>query len=129
MCSAWSGTPTSTWSTRCAGLIRAARRPVVVAGHGARNAAAALRALAERFGAPVPTTFRTAASSVRDRAAEDFRVWHTALVNPDRAAYARRCGATGIPVDRHDQLARAMAELFAAARPTLLRVEQDAELL
>lgn len=36
----------------------AARRPVIIAGQGARDAAADLRALAERLGAPVLTTFR-----------------------------------------------------------------------
>jgi pyruvate oxidase len=49
-------------------------------------------------------------------------------VNPDRAGYARLCDATGIRVDRRDQLDRAMAELFAADGPSLLHVEQDAEL-
>ncbi|MEJ8279473.1 thiamine pyrophosphate-binding protein [Pseudonocardia spirodelae] len=39
-------------------LLRAARRPVLVAGHGARGAAAEVRELAERLGAPVLTTFR-----------------------------------------------------------------------
>jgi thiamine pyrophosphate-dependent acetolactate synthase large subunit-like protein/nitrite reductase/ring-hydroxylating ferredoxin subunit len=41
-----------------ADLVRAARRPVVVAGNGARGALAELTALAERLGAPVLTTFR-----------------------------------------------------------------------
>jgi len=50
-------------------------------------------------------------------------------VNPDWAAYARLCGATGIRVDRSDRLDRAMAELFAADGPALLHIEQDAELL
>src|SRR6266480_141347 len=39
-------------------LVRAARRPVVVVGHGARLAAAQVRALAEKLGAPVLTTFK-----------------------------------------------------------------------
>jgi acetolactate synthase-1/2/3 large subunit len=44
---------------RAAGLLRAARRPVIVAGGGAitANAAAEVRALAERLGAPVVTTW------------------------------------------------------------------------
>ena len=41
-----------------ADLVRAARRPVIVAGNGARAALAELTALAERLGAPVLTTFR-----------------------------------------------------------------------
>ena len=38
--------------------LRAARRPVLVVGDGARHAAADVRALAERLNAPVLTTFR-----------------------------------------------------------------------
>ena len=38
--------------------LRAARRPVVIVGQGARGAAAEVRELAERLGAPVLTTFR-----------------------------------------------------------------------
>jgi thiamine pyrophosphate-dependent acetolactate synthase large subunit-like protein len=38
--------------------LRAARRPVVIVGQGAREATDAVRALAERLGAPVLTTFR-----------------------------------------------------------------------
>ncbi|MFR9801332.1 thiamine pyrophosphate-binding protein [Pseudonocardia sp. RS010] len=41
-----------------AARLRGARRPVVIAGQGARGAAADLLALAERLGAPVLTTFR-----------------------------------------------------------------------
>jgi pyruvate oxidase len=43
---------------RAAALIRASRRPVLIAGHGARQAAGQIRALAERLGAPVLTTFK-----------------------------------------------------------------------
>ncbi len=39
-------------------LIRDARRPVVIAGHGARGAEGELTALAERLGSPVLTTFK-----------------------------------------------------------------------
>jgi pyruvate oxidase len=65
----------------------------------------------------------------KEQRAEDFPVWHTSLVNPDWAAYATLCGATGIRVDSRDQLDDAMAALFAAEGPALLCVEQDAELL
>jgi thiamine pyrophosphate-dependent acetolactate synthase large subunit-like protein len=65
----------------------------------------------------------------KEQRAEDFPVWHTSLVNPDWAAYARLCGATGIRVERRDDLDAAMSELFAADGPALLCVEQDPELL
>jgi thiamine pyrophosphate-dependent acetolactate synthase large subunit-like protein/nitrite reductase/ring-hydroxylating ferredoxin subunit len=44
--------------TAAADLVRSARRPVIVAGNGARGAVAELTGLAERLGAPVLTTFR-----------------------------------------------------------------------
>lgn len=40
------------------GRLRAARRPVIIVGQGARGAAHEITALAERLGAPVATTFR-----------------------------------------------------------------------
>ena len=40
------------------GRLRAARRPVIIVGQGARGATTELRELAERLGAPVLTTFR-----------------------------------------------------------------------
>jgi nitrite reductase/ring-hydroxylating ferredoxin subunit len=69
------------------------------------------------------------AKIAKEQRAEDFPVWHTSLVNPGWAGYARLCGATGIRVDRRDQLDAAMAELFAADGPALLHIEQDPELL
>lgn len=43
---------------RAAALLAKARRPVIVAGHGAREGAGALLELAEAAGAPVVTTFK-----------------------------------------------------------------------
>jgi len=43
---------------RAAGLIRDARRPVLIVGHGARGAEDEVRELAERLHAPVLTTFK-----------------------------------------------------------------------
>src|SRR5689334_13849137 len=43
---------------RAAAMISASRRPVLIAGHGARQAAGPLRKLAERLNAPVLTTFK-----------------------------------------------------------------------
>jgi thiamine pyrophosphate-dependent acetolactate synthase large subunit-like protein len=65
----------------------------------------------------------------KEQLAGQFPVWHTSLVNPDWAAYATQCGATGIRVDDRRQLDAAMTELFAADGPALLCVQQDAELL
>jgi pyruvate oxidase len=65
----------------------------------------------------------------KEQRAEDFPVWHTSLVNPDWAAYATLCGATGIRVEHRDQLDEAVAALFAADGPALLCVRQDPELL
>jgi thiamine pyrophosphate-dependent acetolactate synthase large subunit-like protein len=65
----------------------------------------------------------------KEQLAADFPVWHTSLHNPDWAAYARLCGATGIKADCADQLDSAMTELFAAPGPAMLHVEQDPELL
>ncbi len=43
---------------RAAALVRDARRPVIIVGHGARGAAGEVRRLAERLTAPVLTTFK-----------------------------------------------------------------------
>jgi len=65
----------------------------------------------------------------KEQLAADYPVWHTSLTNPDWAAYAELCGARGLKVTHRDQLDAAMAELFATDGPTLLCIEQDAELL
>ncbi|TDO33867.1 thiamine pyrophosphate-dependent acetolactate synthase large subunit-like protein [Kribbella sp. VKM Ac-2527] len=65
----------------------------------------------------------------KEQLAADYPVWHTALHNPDWAEYARLCGATGLRVERREDLETAMTDLFAASGPALLCVEQDAELL
>ena len=56
-------------------------------------------------------------------------MWQTSLVNPDFAAYAELCGATGIPVRAAAELDPAMARLFAADGPALLHVHADGELV
>ena len=59
----------------------------------------------------------------------DARRATPSLHNPDWAAYARLCGATGIKADRQDQLDTAMAELFTTPGPAMLHMVQDPELL
>jgi thiamine pyrophosphate-dependent acetolactate synthase large subunit-like protein/nitrite reductase/ring-hydroxylating ferredoxin subunit len=65
----------------------------------------------------------------KEQLAADFPVWHTSLHNPDWAEYARLCGATGIRVERREQLDQAFADLFAADGPALLCVVQDPQLV
>jgi thiamine pyrophosphate-dependent acetolactate synthase large subunit-like protein/nitrite reductase/ring-hydroxylating ferredoxin subunit len=50
--------PSSASMDAAASRVRAARRPVIIVGQGARVAATEVRELAERLGAPVLTTFR-----------------------------------------------------------------------
>ena len=65
----------------------------------------------------------------KEQLAAGFPVWHTSLRNPDWAAYAELCGATGISADGRDQLDQAMTRLFAADGPAMLHIRQDPELL
>jgi pyruvate oxidase len=65
----------------------------------------------------------------KEQLAAGIPVWHTSLHNPDWAAYAELCGATGIAVARREELDGAFARLFAADGPALLCVQQDAQLL
>jgi len=65
----------------------------------------------------------------KEQLAAGVPVWHTSLHNPDWAAYAELCGATGIGVQHRDQLDDAFTRLFAADGPALMCVEQDAQLL
>jgi len=65
----------------------------------------------------------------KEQLAAGVPVWHTSLHNPDWAAYAELCGATGIRVDRGDQLDEAFTRLFATDGPALMCVQQDAQLI
>ncbi len=65
----------------------------------------------------------------KEQIAGDFPVWHTSLSNPDWAAYAELCGATGIRVTTRGQLDAALRKMFESPGPVLARVEQDAALL
>jgi thiamine pyrophosphate-dependent acetolactate synthase large subunit-like protein len=53
----------------------------------------------------------------KEQLAAGFPVWHTSLRNPDWAAYAELCGATGIKAGAREQLDAAMTRLFAADGP------------
>jgi pyruvate oxidase len=65
----------------------------------------------------------------KEQLAADYPPWHTSLHNPNWAAYAEQCGATGLYVTHRDQLETAMTRLFSANGPAMLHIEQDPELL
>ncbi len=108
-------------------------RPVVaVTGDGGFGQYATELTTAVKYGIPIKHVLlnNNALGKIsKEQLAADYPVWHTSLRNPDWAAYAELCGGTGIRVTRRDQLDDAMTRLFASSGPTLLCVEQDAELL
>ena len=65
----------------------------------------------------------------KEQLAAGLPVWHTSLHNPDWAAYAELCGATGIRVEQRAELDGAFERLFACDGPALLCVRQDAQLV
>jgi thiamine pyrophosphate-dependent acetolactate synthase large subunit-like protein len=112
--------------------VGGARPVVAVTGDGGFGQYATELTTAVKYGIPVKHVLldnHALGKIAKEQRAEDFPVWHTSLVNPDWAEYARLCGATGIRVERRDQLDAAMTEMFAADGPVLLCVEQDPELL
>lgn len=108
-------------------------RPVVaVTGDGGFGQYAMEITTAVKFGIPVKHVLldnHALGKIAKEQVAGDFPVWHTSLHNPDWAAYAELCGATGIKVTSADQLPDAMSRMFATDGPVLLHVEQDAALL
>ncbi|MCU1353500.1 MAG: poxL, partial [Acidimicrobiales bacterium] len=65
----------------------------------------------------------------KEQRAAEYDVWQTGLTNPDFAAYAELCGATGIRVDAAAQLDEALARAFTSRGPVLVAVRGDAELI
>jgi len=108
-------------------------RPVVaVTGDGGFGQYAMEVTTAVRHGIPVKHVLldnHALGKIAKEQLAADYPVWHTGLHNPDWAAFAELCGATGIRVTARGELDDAMGRLFAAPGPATLHVEQDAELL
>ena len=108
-------------------------RPVVaVTGDGGFGQYAAELTTAVKYGIPVKHVLldnHSLGKIGKEQLAADFPVWHTSLHNPDWAAYAQLCGATGIRADGRDQLDHAMTRLFATDGPAMLHIEQDPELV
>jgi len=112
--------------------VGGARPVVAVTGDGGFGQYATELTTAVKYGIPIKHVLldnHALGKIAKEQRAGDFPVWHTSLVNPDWAAYARLCGATGIRVERCDQLDAAMTEMFTVDGPVLLCVEQDPELL
>jgi pyruvate oxidase len=108
-------------------------RPVVaVTGDGGFGQYAAELTTAVKYGIPIKHVLldnHSLGKIGKEQVAADFPVWHTSLHNPDWAAYAELCGATGIKAGGREQLDAAMARMFATDGPVLLHVEQDPELV
>ena len=65
----------------------------------------------------------------KEQRAAEYDVWQTSLHNPDFAAYATLCGATGIAVHHASELDDAFARLFAATGPSTVAIRCDPELI
>ena len=131
--SGFSGTLGAGFPTALGVKVAMPDRPVVaVTGDGGFGQYAAELTTAVKYGIPVKHVLfdnHSLGKIGKEQLAAGFPVWHTSLHNPDWAAYARLCGATGIKAVRRDQLEAAMTQLFAADGPAMLHVEQDPELL
>jgi len=65
----------------------------------------------------------------KEQRAAHFEVWQTSLHNPDFAAYAELCGATGFRVERRDEVGDAIAQALATPGVTLVDIVCDPELV
>jgi pyruvate oxidase len=65
----------------------------------------------------------------KEQRAAEYDVWQTSLHNPDFAAFAELCGATGIAVDDREQLDDAFDLMFAAEGPATVAIRCDPELI
>ncbi len=108
-------------------------RPIIaVTGDGGFGQYAAELTTAVKYGIPIKHLLldnHALGKIGKEQLAGHFPVWHTSLHNPDWAAYAELCGATGIRVERRGELEESVTTWLATSGPALLCVEQDAELL
>jgi thiamine pyrophosphate-dependent acetolactate synthase large subunit-like protein len=61
----------------------------------------------------------------KEQQAAHMDVWHTDLLNPDFASFARDCGATGVRVDSAADLEGALSVALEATGPALVEVITD----
>ena len=108
-------------------------RPIVaVTGDGGFGQYLAEVTTAVKYGIPVRHVLLDNAVlgkiSKEQRAAE-YDVWQTSLHNPDFAAYATLCGATGIAVQQSGELDAGFDRLFGAQGPSTMAIRCDPELI
>jgi pyruvate oxidase len=65
----------------------------------------------------------------KEQLAGNWKVWQTALHNPDFSEYARLCGGFGIRVESADQLAGAFRQALEHPGAALVEIMSDAELI
>ncbi len=105
---------------------------VVVSGDGGLGQYLADLTTTVKYGIPIRHVLLDNGSLgkiTKEQRAAELEVWQTSLVNPDFAAFAELCGATGLRVDSADQLDDALATAFATDGPALVHVTADAELV
>src|SRR5258708_22362508 len=115
-----------------AGAAARGRPVVAVTGDGGFGQYAAELTTAVKYAIPVKHVLldnHSLGKIGKEQRAAGFPVWHTSLHNPDWAAYAELCGATGIKAVRREQLDASMARPVAAHRPPMLHIARDPELL
>ena len=108
------------------------RPVVVVTGDGGFGQYAMEITTAVKYGMPIKHVLldnHGLGKISKEQLAGDFPVWQTSLVNPDWAAFAQLCGATGLTLRSLAQVDSAVTALLATSGPALLHVEQDGELV
>ena len=109
-----------------------ARPTVAVTGDGGFGQYLAEVTTAVKYGIPVKHVLLDNASLgkiTKEQRAGELDVWQTSLHNPDFAAYAELCGATGLRVDRREELDEALQAAFACAGPATVAIRCDPELI
>jgi pyruvate oxidase len=109
-----------------------ARPLVAVTGDGGFGQYLAELTTFVKYGIPVRHVLidnGTLGKITKEQRAAELEVWQTSLHNPDFAAYAELCGATGIPVRSSGELDGALERAFAASGPALVHVHADVELV
>ena len=135
-------TPAAAAQARALDLIAAAKRPVVVVGHGARSGIDAVVALAERLDAPILTTFKAKgivpdghplAAGVLGRSGTPVASWlmnESDLLVVFGASFANHTGiASYKPIVQVDADADALGRFHAITVPLLGDIEVTARVL